>query len=448
MKSSAAFPGGFIWGSSTSAYQIEGAWDEDGRGVSIWDEFCRQPGRIRDNASGDVAANHYHRWKEDVDLMARIGLTAYRFSISWPRILPAGTGAVNGPGLDFYDRLVDALLEQGITPFPTLYHWDLPVPLHERGGWTVRDTACAFADYAAVVAHRLGDRARHWITHNEPFVMALGGYFMGQMAPGIQDPVAALRAVHNLLLSHGLAVRSLRQACSGAIEAGIALNVNPVHPATDSPDDARAARLMDGVLNRLFLDPIFRGSQPADIKELLYSIDPDLWETDLEIMAEPIDFCGVNYYTRSVVRHEPAIPLIEAAPVYPGGREYSQMWEIYPEGLYEITARIHRDYRPSKILITENGVCVPDGIDFDGRVRDFRRIAYLHAHIAQVKRLIDSGIPVGGYFVWSLLDNFEWTYGYDMRFGLTYINYSTGGRVLKESGLWFSRVIGAHGLPD
>ncbi len=448
MKSSTAFPRGFIWGASTSAYQIEGAWNEDGRGRSIWDDFCRQPGRVRDGASGDMAADHYHRWREDVNLMAQVGLNAYRFSVAWPRVIPAGTGAVNGPGLDFYDRLVDALLEKGITPFPTLYHWDLPVPLHERGGWTVPDTARAFADYAGIVASKIGDRARHWITHNEPFIMALGGYFMGQMAPGIQDPVAAMRAVHYLLLSHGLAVRALRQACPGVIEAGIALNVNPVHPATGSPEDARAARLMDGVLNRLFLDPVLKGSQPADIVELLRSLDPDIWERDLDVIAEPIDFCGINYYTRTVVRHDPAMPVIEAAPVYPEGNDYSQMWEIYPDGLYEITARIHRDYAPANILITENGICVPDGIDFDGRVRDYRRITYLKEHIARVKRLVDDGVPVGGYFVWSFLDNFEWTYGYDMRFGLTHVNYSTGERVLKDSGRWFANVIRATGLAD
>jgi len=440
------FPENFVWGTATSAYQIEGAWDEDGRGLSIWDAFCRQPGKIRDGSSGDVASDHYHRWQEDVRIMAELGLKAYRFSISWPRVIPAGTGAVNPAGLDFYDRLVDALLAHGIEPFVTLYHWDLPQALQDRGGWGHRDTARHFAEYAHVVAERLGDRVACWITHNEPFVTVILGHLLGEHAPGLQDPFVAFQAAHHLLLSHGYAVEALRAATRRPLQIGITLNLNPVHPASDSEEDRLAATRIDGLLNRLFLDPLFLGRYPEDIQALLGPLFPQPQPDDLERIATPLDFLGVNYYTRAVMRHDPEFPLVQASQVYPEGNEYSQMWEIYPPGMYELLTRVWADYRPAQIYVTENGIPVPDGLDFDGRVRDERRIRYLRDHLVQVHRAISEGIPVRGYFVWSLLDNFEWAYGYQMRFGLVYVDYATQKRTVKESGWWYAGVIQRNGI--
>ncbi len=439
------FPDGFVWGTATSAYQIEGAWDEDGRKPSIWDTFCRQPGRIRDGSSGDVAADHYHRWAEDVALMASLGLKAYRFSVAWPRVIPDGSGAVNPAGLDFYDRLVDALLERGIEPFVTLYHWDLPQTLQERGGWLNRDTARVFADYAHVVAARLGDRVRTWITHNEPWVTAFVGYFLGEHAPGMQDPLATFRATHHLLLSHGYAVEALRAAAHLPLRVGITLNLSPVHPASDAEADRQAADRFDGLLNRLFLDPLLKGSYPQDLQPLIGSLLP-VEPGDLERIAASLDFVGVNYYTRTVIRHDPALPVLELGQVQPAGSEYSQMWEIYPAGMYELLMRVWRDYRPADIFITENGIPVPDGLDFDGRVRDGRRITYLRDHLIQAHRAIQDGAPVRGYFHWSLLDNFEWAYGYTMRFGLIYVDYATQKRTVKDSGHWYAAVVRENGV--
>lgn len=441
------FPDNFIWGTATSAYQIEGALNEAGRGLSIWDTFGRTPGKIHGCATGDVAADHYHRWAEDVRLMADLGLKTYRFSIAWPRILPAGTGAVNPAGLDFYDRLVDALLANGITPYVTLYHWDLPQTLQDRGGWANRDTAVHFAEYARVVAERLSDRAVHWITHNEPFVAAMAGHFTGEHAPGLQDPFAALKATHHLLLSHGLAVEALRASARRPLKMGITLNLNPVHPASDSEADRQAAIRFDGILNRLFLDPVLRGRYPDDMLALLGLLMPQTTADDLARIATPLDFLGVNYYSRTIVRHDPNVPIIEASQIHPHGNEYSGMWEIYPPGMYELLTRIWNEYRPPMdILVTENGICVPDGVDFDGRVRDERRIRYLHKHIAQVHRAIADGVPVRGYFVWSLIDNFEWAHGYGKRFGLAYVDFVTLARTIKDSGRWYAQVIRENGV--
>ena len=440
------FPEGFIWGAAASAYQIEGAWNEDGKGPSIWDTFCRIPGKIRNGDTGDVAADHYHRWEEDVNIMAELGLKAYRFSISWPRIFPEGVGEVNRKGLDFYSRLVDKLLAHGIEPFVTLYHWDLPQALQDRGGWPSRDTAYAFAHYAETVAGELGDRVSFWITHNEPFVAALIGHFTGEHAPGIQDPSAAFSAAHHLLLSHGLAAQAIRAAASRKPEVGIVLNLHPVHPASPSEEDQLAARRFDGIINRMFLDPIFRGKYPEDIVELLGFLLPEIRPGDMETISVPIDFIGINYYTRSVARFDPEFPLIQASQIHPEGNEYSQMWEIYPPGIYEIVTRVWKEYDPNSIFLTENGVPVPDGVDFDGRVRDERRIRYLKNHLIHLHRAISEGAPVRGYFVWSLLDNFEWAYGYSMRFGLVYVDYPTQKRIIKDSGRWYAQVIRENGL--
>ncbi|MBL8096876.1 MAG: beta-glucosidase [Anaerolineales bacterium] len=441
------FPEGFFWGTATAAYQIEGAWNQAGRGPSIWDSFCRVPGAIRAGENGDVASDHYHRWQEDLGLMSELGVNAYRFSIAWPRILPDGVGAVNAAGPDFYDRLVDGLLSRGITPFVTLYHWDLPQALQDRGGWANRATAQHFADYARIVADRLGDRVTRWMTHNEPFVAALVGHLTGEHAPGLRSVEATFAATHHLLLAHGLAVAALRAAAPRVPKVGLALSLDCIHPASDTVEDQAAALRWDGLVNRLYLDPLFRGRYPDDTLALAGPAFPTIQAGDLATISAPLDFVGINYYTREVIRHDANEPVYQIGRVNPVGNDYSMMWEIYPPGLNELLTRVTREYAvPSEIYITENGIPVPDGIDADGRVRDVRRVAYLQAHIAQVHQAIAAGLPIRGYFVWSLLDNFEWAQGYHMRFGLIHVDFATQTRTIKDSGRWFRRVIDANGL--
>jgi beta-glucosidase len=436
----AGLPQGFTWGVATAAYQIEGAWNEDGRGPSIWDTFCRQPGKIENGDTGDVAADHYHRWAQDISLMADLGVKAYRFSIAWSRILPEGRGKVNPAGLDFYSRLVDALLDHGIEPFVTLYHWDLPQSLQDQGGWAQRDTVHYFSEYAHLVGSRLGDRVSHWITHNEPLVVAFAGHFAGVHAPGVRDPAVAFQVVHHLLLSHGLAVEALRDTVAGS-QVGIALNLAPIHPESDSEEDHKAAARVDGVNNRLFLDPVLLGRYPNDVLLMAGSLFPVVQPDDMKRIAAPLDFLGVNYYSRSVVRHDSRTPILEAAWAQPQGNEYSEMWEIYPPGLYEILTRLKADYPSIDLYITENGIPVPDVLDRDGRVRDPRRVRYIHDHLAQAQRAVAEGVPLRGYFVWSLMDNFEWAYGYRMRFGLVYVDWTTQARTVKDSGRWYAQAI-------
>lgn len=441
------FPEGFLWGTATASYQIEGAVCEDGRGESIWDRFCHTPGRIAGGDTGDAAADHYHRWQEDLRIMKELGLGAYRFSVAWPRVIPDGTGAVNPAGLDFYERLVDALLAAGIEPFVTLYHWDLPQALQEKGGWPNRDSAAWFADYAAVVSGRLGDRVHHWITHNEPFVAAFEGYGSGNHAPGICDPRAAVQAAHHLLLSHGLAVPVLRQNGDERTQVGITLNLTWVDPASDRPADVEAARRLDGSINRLFLDPLFKGAYPADLLAHARDLAPRVEPDDLLQISTPIDFLGVNYYTRSIVADDPTGGPLAARQIVPAYAELTEMgWEVYPEGLYKLLRRVHDDYRPPAIYITENGCALADR-PVDGRVHDERRIAYLREHFMQARRAIDEGVPLRGYFVWSLLDNFEWAFGYSKRFGLVYVDYATQARILKDSARWFRQVATANAVP-
>jgi beta-glucosidase len=447
-----AFPGDFVWGCASSAYQIEGAWNLDGKGPSIWDTFTHTPGKIADGTNGDVAVDHYHRYPEDVALMAELGLQAYRFSVAWSRILPAGTGAVNQAGLDFYDRLVDELLRKGIQPYVCLFHYDLPQALQDKGGWPRRETAYAFADYAGIVSGRLSDRIRVWMTHNEPWVCAFAGYFSGDHAPGLKKPPAGFKAAHHLLLSHGLAVEAIRAAARQPVKVGITLNLNPVYPATDSKKDRDAAWRIDTVLNRSMLDPLLKGTSPMQEIPAIRLLTSGLIKPgDLEKIRN-LDLLGINYYTRAVVRYDPKFPVVKASQIQPEGGEYSGMWEIYPEGMYELLMRVWKDYllpgespRP-EIMVTENGIPVPDGLDFDGRVRDERRTRYVREHIAQVHRAMDNGVPVKGYFHWSLTDNFEWAYGYVPRFGLVYVDYASLKRTIKDSGRWFAGVIRANGL--
>jgi beta-glucosidase len=452
------FPPGFVWGTATSAFQIEGAAREDGRGESIWDRFAATRGAVRDGTSGDVACDHYHRYAEDVGIMRELGAGAYRFSIAWPRVIPGGRGAVNARGLDFYSRLVDCLLEARITPYVTLYHWDLPQPLQDEGGWASRATAEAFARFADVVSRRLGDRVKHWITHNEPWCASHLGYRTGLHAPGLRDGAASLRARHHLLLSHGWAVPLVR-ANSPEAEVGITLNLTHAVPASSSQEDHEACRAFDGGLNRWFLDALHRGSYPLDVVDdyarlghlpaaglASFVLDGDMWE-----ISRPIDFVGVNYYNRTVVRSD-AIPeamnrprTVHLAPE----SEWTQMgWEVYPDGLFQILVRVHEDYRPTALLVTENGASYGTGPDASGRIRDVSRQRYLHDHFLAARRAIDRGVPLRGYFVWSLLDNFEWDWGYSQRFGLVWVDYETQRRTLKDSALWFRGVVTDNAVPE
>jgi beta-glucosidase len=440
------FPNDFLWGVSTSAYQIEGAWNEDGKGPSVWDWFSHLPGKTARGENGDTACDHYHRWREDLNLLRELGVGAYRFSISWPRVIPEGRGAVNTAGLDFYDRLVDGLLERGIEPFPTLHHFDLPLPLHKLGGWPSRETAEAFGEYAAVVAAKLGDRVRWWITMNEPLVVAMLGYLFGKHAPGRRHPGAYTRSIHTLLLAHGEAVRAIRGASPRASRIGIALNLSPVHPRRDREADRRAAAVFDLHSNRICLDPILRGSYPEDLWRCFGPFAPDIRAGDLERIAEPIDFLGVNYYTRHVVASRWWIPVMGGKTVRPEDGEFSPMWEIYPPGLSELINRVWNEYHPPMILVTENGVPVRDSPAPDGEVRDPERISCLRRHLQVLHGALAERIPVRGYFVWTLMDNFEWELGYAMRFGLIYVDFSTLKRTPKSSFRWFSEVIRRNGL--
>jgi beta-glucosidase len=436
---STSFGSDFVWGAATASFQIEGATREDGRGESVWDRFCATPGKVRNGDDGSVACDFYHRYPEDIALMRDLGLDAFRFSIAWPRVLPEGRGRVNERGLDFYDRVVDELLENGITPFVTLFHWDTPQALEDRGGWPVRDTAEAFVEYAEIVARRLGDRVRYWITHNEPWVHAWVGHGWGQHAPGRESESDALAAAHHLLLSHGLAVDVLRRESPGS-QVGITLNLDHAYPASADPADVEAARQVDGFNNRWFLDPVFRGSYPDDVLQLFGDNAPRGVDDDLRTIATPLDFVGVNNYTRSVVRADPdgGRPIFVRNP----SSKYTDMdWEVAPEGLHDLLVRLSADYEPKAIYVTENGAAYSDVREHDGRIRDTERQAYLDAYIGAVGRARSAGVPVQGYFVWSLLDNFEWAWGYWKRFGLVYVDYPTLERIPKESFHWYRELI-------
>jgi beta-glucosidase len=449
------FPGAFQWGTATASYQIEGAVHEDGRGESIWDRFSHTSGKIEDGSTGDIACDHYHRWREDVALMRELGLRAYRFSIAWPRILPTGTGRVEQRGLDFYSRLVDELLESGITPFATLYHWDLPQALQDAGGWPARQTAEAFAEYADVTSRALGDRVKHWITHNEPWCASMLSYQIGEHAPGVRDWHAALAAAHHLLLSHGWAVPVLRENSRGA-DVGITLNYITAMPAADRDEDIEATRHFDGYFNRWFFDPLYRGTYPEDMVTA-YTAEGHLpaggpafvLSGDMEAISVPTDFVGANYYTRAVIAAD-ASEWDPAKPDPPSGGaplEKTEMgWEVYPEGMYEMLVRIHKEYNPGKIYITENGASYSDRPDGSGRIRDERRTRYLRDHFSAAARAMHEGVPLTGYFVWSLMDNFEWAKGYLQRFGIVWVDYSTQQRIPKDSALWYRQVIAENTL--
>lgn len=451
-----AFPNDFIWGVATSAHQIEGALSAGGRGESIWDRFASMPGRIADGSDASTACDHYRRWREDLGLMQWLGVRAYRFSIAWPRVMPRGRGSIHAPGFDFYEALVDALLDAGILPFVTLYHWDLPQALQDRGGWSSRETATIFADYAAAVSERLGDRVQHWITHNEPCCVATLGHEEGEHAPGHRDPNEALRVSHHLLLSHGLAVQAIRNNAPDA-EIGIALNLAPAWPATPGDADREAARRFDGMFNRWYLDPLYRGRYPDDViadrvrrghlEPAARLALPFVRERDLETIAAPLDFLGVNYYTRMVLQAgADGDPIaVRAVPV----TELTDMgWEVFPQGLYHLLMRLQEEYKPPKIYITENGAAYGDGPAADGWTNDARRIAYMNSHLQEAHRAIADGAPLRGYFAWSLLDNFEWAHGYTKRFGLYWVDYVTQRRNPKASAYWYRDLITSSVLSD
>jgi beta-glucosidase len=443
------FPKGFIWGIASSAYQIEGAWKEDGKGVSIWDTFVHTPGNIINNETGDITIDHYHRFKEDVSMMAELGLRHYRFSIAWTRILPEGTGQVNRKGLAFYDRLIDTLLKHKIEPYLCLFHWDLPQTLQDRGGWPKRETAFHFAEYARLVTRHFGDRLNVIMTHNEPLVAAFAGHFLGIHAPGSRDMGAALRAAHHILLSHGLAAEAIRAEAKKPLKVGITLNLTPVYPATDYKKDKEAAVTVDAIMNRMVLDPLLKGTSPIEEFKLVKALARGLIQSGDLAKIQTLDLLGINYYSRAVIKHSAKKPVIGVEQVNPEGNEYSGMWEIYPQGLHALLLRVQKDYAPKcEIMITENGIPVPDGLDFDGRIRDERRIRSLKNHLYQIHRAMHDGVPVKGYFHWSFMDNFEWALGYGQRFGFVYVDFKTQKRTTKDSGHWFSGVIRENGFDN
>jgi len=441
------FPKDFMWGAATASYQIEGAAGEDGKGESIWDRFCHTPGMVMNNDTGDIACDHYHRYREDIALMEKIGLKGYRFSIAWPRIYPQGKGAVNQKGLDFYQRLVDELLEHRIEPIATLYHWDLPQVLQDTGGWANRDTIQYFTDYADAIFSALGDRVKSWITFNEPWVIAFLGYEQGKHAPGIHDMPTALQVSHHLNLSHAAAVNAYRAGTYNDGEIGITLNMSTVYPATESRDDIDAAKRHDGFMHRWFLEPALAGTYPEDMLALyLDQYGSRVIHTDdMKIIssAKP-DFIGLNYYTRNVIRSN-EYGTFNIGHVQPEGNPYTDMgWEICPDGLYDLLMRFKNDYNNPKIYITENGAAFKDKVESDGSVHDYDRIAYLKEHFKAAHRAIRDGCNLKGYFVWSLLDNFEWAFGYTKRFGLIHVDYNTLKRTPKKSAEWYGRVIAAN----
>jgi len=450
-----AFPEGFVWGVATSSFQIEGAHDVDGRGPSIWDTFAAQPGWIEDGSNAEIACDHYHRYAQDIDIIKSLGIPAYRCSVAWPRILPNGTGSVNVAGLDFYDRLVDTILAAGIDPWITLYHWDLPQALEDRGGWVQRSIVDAFGEFADAVSRRLGDRVRHWITHNEPWCASVLGYAQGAHAPGKKSWPDALAAAHHILLSHGRAVPVLRSNVRGA-RVGITLNCSTCEPASPSRADCDAARQFDGELNRWFLDALYFGSYPQDVIEAheragrlakgMCFVQPG----DMQVIQTPTDFLGVNYYSRAVIRSDRiceeenearTIPVPDPADLTDMG------WEVHPEGLRETLVRIHADYRPASLVVTENGAAYATGPGADGSIDDRRRCDYVTAHVRACFDAIAAGVPLDGYFLWSLLDNFEWAHGYSKRFGIVWVDFETQERIVKASAQLYSRLVRNAGIP-
>lgn len=428
------FPKDFKWGVATSSFQIEGAHDSDGKGPSIWDTFCAVEGKIADASNGHVACEHYVRWPEDVELIGRLGVNAYRFSMSWPRVQPDGQGAWNEAGFAFYDQLISALEKRGIELHLTLNHWDLPQSLQDQGGWANRDVCGHFTRYATEVARRFGHRVHSICTHNEPWVIAILGYEQGIFAPGIQSRSQAMQAVHHLLLSHGMALQAMR-SLGITTPMGIVLNLSPIYPASDDPKDVAKAKLDDGLILRLYMDALYKGVYPQDVIDHLGSDAPQVQAGDLETMAQSNDFLGVNYYTRNFSSSG------NPWDVTSTGNTVTDMgWEVYPQGLTELLCRLHNDYQPKRLWVTENGAAFKDHM-VNGEVDDPQRLAYIRDHIAATHDAIQQGVPVGAYFAWSLMDNFEWASGYAKRFGLVYVDFTTQKRTFKNSALWYQNFL-------
>ena len=437
------FPDGFLWGASTSAYQIEGAVREEGRGLSIWDTFTHQPGNILDDETGDIACDHYHRWPEDIVLMRELGIGAYRLSTAWPRILPEGRGRPNPAGLEFYDRLIDALLTEDIEPWLCLYHWDLPQALEYRGGWQNRDTASWFADYAAVTVRRLGDRVKRWATFNEPNSASILGYCEGKLAPGIRGRDSALKAIHTMNLAHGLGAEAMRSERADLLIGNI-YNFHPREPASEREEDEVAAVMLDALWNRSFPDPQIHGAYPEPLAAEIESL---VQPGDLDVIKQPLDYFAFNHYTRSRVRRDPDHPFeVETVPPEPGAPVTEMGWEIAPDAFRDVMIEAKKRYSGDlPMYILENGAAFRDHIDADGRIRDEQRISYLRDYLGAVLDAIEAGVPVRGYFVWSLLDNFEWAFGYTKRFGLVHVDFLTLERRVKDSFHFYAEL--AQGAP-
>lgn len=441
------FPAGFLWGAATAAYQIEGAWNEDGKGESVWDRFTHTPHRILNGDTGDIACDHYHRMPEDVGLMKELGLQSYRFSVSWPRVIPEGVGAVNERGLDFYDRLVDALLDAGIKPNATLNHWDLPQVLQDKGGWNNRESADWFTEYAQVMFDRLGDRVSMWATHNEPWVVAFMGYGFGQFAPGIVDISQALQVAHHLLLGHGKVVQSYRDGNHDG-QIGIVLNLAHRQPATNSEADRAATQREYDFGNGIFLRPLFKGAYPAQLMEWIGPQAPKIEDGDMDIISQPIDFLGVNYYMSFEVKAVPESGLLKSSAEFISGNNWGKTemgWGIYPPGLVKTLVDV-KDYTDIDLYVTENGCAVDDMPDENGYVRDDGRINFLRSHFLAALEAIDADVNLKGYYMWSLMDNFEWASGFSKRFGLIHVDYESGKRAPKKSANWYREVIEQNGV--
>lgn len=445
------FPESFVWGTATAAYQVEGAVYEGGRGESIWDRFCRMPGKVSAGDTGNIACDHYHRYKEDIQLMKSLGIKAYRFSVAWPRILPEGAGKVEKEGIRFYTDLTDELLKAGIEPYVTLYHWDLPQAMQDIGGWANPKMPEYFLEYCKVVFDALGDRVRHWITLNEPYCASMLGYYEGRQAPGIQDFSTALQAAYHLYIGHGKVVKYFRkQKLKG--EIGITLNLMPRHPLGGKEENVKAARYADGYLNRWFLDPLIYKKYPDDMIALYKRkniIVPDFTEDNMDLIGQPLDFLGLNYYNDTFIRSNPGKWPLEGEAEIP---KYMQVtdrsWPITPDGLEEMLVRLKEEYHIKKILITENGASFNDIVTMEHTVEDTGRKDYLKRHLTAVHRALEKGVPVEGYFVWSLLDNFEWAFGYASRFGIIYVDFKTQERIIKSSGMWYAQCIKENAVAE
>lgn len=444
MKPDYAFPSGFLWGCATSAYQIEGSPLADGAGPSIWHRFVRTPGRVHGGHTGDIACDHYRRHADDVALMRELGLNAYRFSIAWSRVLPEGTGKINPAGLDFYERLVDGLLENGIEPMATLYHWDLPAALHDRGGWLNGDSASWFADYASAVFARLDGRVKRWVTLNEPWVVTDGGYLHGVLAPGHRSPFEAVIASHHLLRSHGAAVQAYR--ADGRHEIGLVVNLEPKYPASDSAADRAATARADAYMNRQYLDPVYLGRYPPELREIFGEAWRDWPDEDFALIGQPIDFLGVNYYTRSVTRADASSWPLGAAAVQQNATYTETDWEVFPQGLTDVLEWVRDRYGNPPVYVTENGAAFYDPPKVEGpELADPLRVDYLRRHLRAIHAAIAAGCDIRGYMAWSLLDNLEWAHGFSKRFGIVHVDFQTQQRTRKASAQFYSRVIASNG---